>query len=1010
MIMRQKLRTAMVFAAVAITLFSVVSTVLPNQAKAAGAGSLISTDVLNQVKAHQKYYWLRNCFYNINIDRVSRDEMAGWDFFEGGSGSQSNGYEIIGNIYGANEDATWGCYTGANVETAFNALGVTNPREAFCKIDGARYNNSDTYDYAACTTGAGSGEWDNTASNGGQTQGDDFVKEVGTWAPEALRPVTDVQNYVRYYNSFILQCDVTIQAGKYEEGSADDDDKYMVPVVNYDSKNVQNRLGIGIASSGSQVAIVAEKDGGTVYTKGEGVVRSRAGVTGPEGTVQSCNDTVEKLRGFAQAYQDYLNKNPGLEESPLDTAPAGSQKATCESEGGVLSWFLCPVLKLLDMGIDFLSDGIENMLFVDESKYNNDGLVRTWRVMRNIALLILIPMMLMMVIGTALEFGPFDAYTVKKALPRMVLAVMFITLSLPIAQFFVNLSNIVGSGMEGLITTAAGSPQSLSELYSGAGGLLFTSAAAGAAGGIIFVGEVGASLAMLGSLALTAFLALLIGYLVLVIRELLILVLILVAPLAILVWIFPANDRMWKIWKTTFTALLMMYPLIAILFASGKVFAGIIDDVGGGFTGFFLKILAFIAPLFFIPATFKYGLGVFGNIAGVINDRSRGLFDRQKKYRAQKRAESGERVGRQVLQKRGDIVRGLNRAASNQNRGRLTKGALRLGAAGVGGYNVEAALSARNASVAKELNDQIATGDDSSIRGLSVNKAIADRGGNAVLRKWNASTGTYTGASEADALKRVNEQGRVQYKTLGGAWVNEADVDEGHSRWGKDSFAKQTSLSYEMRKAMTDGQVQGITNRYQDLAKEAWGLSDTQAGSAWIGAAFENQNQHIEYKNTDHDYAYNAATQSYGPGKVNAKKLASEVYEKKGSYQLSQMSANTIKRLGEAYSELDAAVVANPADVESAQAKQKIQAVAETFMSRYGSSGAGGVQGMVEDVPILQGGQPGGGQNFQTNTPGAAHVAEAVRELAVQTGVYVPDLQRPRTESTPPGADIPRQN
>lgn len=982
----------MVFATVAVTLFSAIAVLFPKPTQAAGAGSFIATEVLNQVKAHQKYYWLRNCFYNINMDKVTRDEMSGWDFFEGGSGSVSDGYEIVGNIYGANEDATWGCYTGSNVETAFAALGVTNPREAFCKIDGARYNGASSYDYAACTTGAGDGEWDNTAENGGATQGDDFVKEAGTWAPGVLRPITAVENYVRYYQSFILQCDVTIQGGNYEEGSADDDDKYRVPVVNYDSKNIQYRLGIGIASNKSQVAIVAEKSGGDVYSKGEGFHFNggpTGGISGPEGTVLTCNETVEKLRGFAQAYQDYLNSNPDLEETPLDAAQAGQQKPTCESEGGALAWFFCPVLKLLDMGIDFLTEGIENLLFVDETKYNNDGLVRTWRVMRNIALLVLIPMMLLMVIGTALEFGPFDAYTVKKALPRMVLAVMFITLSLPITQFFVNLSNIVGSGLSGLITTAAGSPQSLSELYSASGGLLFTGAAAGAVGGIVFVGEIGASLAMLGSLALTAFLALLLGYLVLVIRELLILVLILVSPLAILVWIFPANDKLWKIWKTTFTALLMMYPLIAILFASGKVFAGIIDDVGGGFTGFFLKILAFIAPLFFIPATFKYGLGVFGNIAGVINDRGRGLFDRQKKYRARKAAESGERVGRQVLQARGNAVRAMQRSASKQNAGLIRRGALRLGAATVGGYNVEAALSARTASVAKELNDQIATGADGSIRGLTVNRRAADRAG--ALRQWNASTNSWTGASEADALKKIDENGDVQYKTLGGAWVSAAEVSEGQSRWGNDTFAQQSALSYEMRKAMTNNQVQGISDRYATLAKDQWGMSDTQAGSAWIGASFENQNQHIEYKNTD-----------WETGSIKASNLANELYEKKGSYQLSQMSAHTMTKLSEAYD-----IAAAQGDAETVR---KIQSVAETFMSRYGSKASGSIP--VDDAPPVMTGAGGGAGAgaYQTMSQGSGHVAEEVRKLAVHVGVYGQQNPGTYTESNFSPLDPPRHN
>lgn len=320
----------------------------------------------------------------------------------------------------------------------------------------------------------------------------------------------------------------------------------------------------------------------------------------------------------------------------------GDDNKTCESEGGAQAWMFCPLLMTLDGGIGWLSGQIDKLLEVDESKYTNTSLVNGWRGMRNIALIILIPMMLFMVIGTALNFGPFDAYTVKKALPRMMVAVLFIVLSLEITQFFVNVSNVVGRGVEGLLLAVSGSPDSLTDLYSAGGGFLFTSMLFMGGGAAILTGAV--TLGIVGSLALSAFVALLVGYLILVIRELLVLVMMMVAPLAILVWIFPGNDKLWKIWRFTFTTLLLMFPLIALLITSGKVFANIIDGTENDFTAFFLKIVAFIAPFFLIPMTFKYSLGVFGNIAGMINDRSRGFFDRQKKYRGEARANARQQA------------------------------------------------------------------------------------------------------------------------------------------------------------------------------------------------------------------------------------------------------------------------------------------------------------------------------------------------------------------------------
>ena len=631
MLMRQKLRRISIFATLSLLLFTVFAGTLPQTASALGAGSDIVDSVETEVKNRQKYYWLRNCFYHSDIDRVTPTEMETWDFFEGaGAGDMS---EIIGGVYGPGKLATWGCKAEINVERAFNALGVTNPREAFCKIDGALYNKSNNNN--SCLGGAiPNAEWDNNLDSGDK-QGAAFERAAAAWAPDVVKPITDVQNYVRYYISFIYECNITLKSGVYTEGEADPDDAYQVPIITTGSDVIQDRLGLGLPYKNSQVAIVATKTG-DAYTKGD--VASGSLIQVPRGEVVNCNEAVEKLRQYAPAYLKYVNDNPDAIVSQLDDVSENGPEATCESLSGILSYVVCPVLAMLDGGIYLLTVGIESLLSVDADKYNNPNLVQGWQTMRNIALLILIPMMLLMVIGTALEFGPFDAYTVKKSLPRMLVAVIFITLSLPITQFLVNLSNVVGYGIQNLVLAASNSPESLLDLYGPSEGLLFS--------GLVTGGLVTASLlpfitwGVVGSLALVTFVSLFIGYIILVVRQLLILMLMMVAPLAILVWIFPGNDKLWKIWKTTFTALLMMFPLIMLLIASGKVFAGIVGSTESSFTAFFFKIIALVAPFFFIPATFKYGLGVFGNIAGIVNDRSRGFFDKQRKSREGSRSKA----------------------------------------------------------------------------------------------------------------------------------------------------------------------------------------------------------------------------------------------------------------------------------------------------------------------------------------------------------------------------------
>jgi hypothetical protein len=161
-----------------------------------------------------------------------------------------------------------------------------------------------------------------------------------------------------------------------------------------------------------------------------------------------------------------------------------------------------------------------------------------------------------------------------------------------------------------------------------------------------------------------------------------------------------------------------------------------------------------------------------------------------------------------------------------------------------------------------------------------------------------------------------------------------------------------------MRKAMTDDQVQGLSDNYTALSK-SWGMTDNQAGGAWIGAAFENQNQHLEFKHTRFD-------SETGAPSLNYEAFTNEVYEKKGSYPLAQMSAHTVEQLKKSYDNGDEAT------------KNKVRSIAETFTFR-----SGGGQGVVEEGGALIPLQTPGGRTGEpgVSAPGAAHINEVVQDL-----------------------------
>ena len=344
----------------------------------------------------------------------------------------------------------------------------------------------------------------------------------------------------------------------------------------------------------------------------------------------------------------------------------------------------------------------------------------------------------------------------------------------------------------------------------------------------------------------------------------------------------------------------------------------------------------------------------------------------------EKRADLNEKL----LQKGSEYKPGLGKAGNWARRR-----AYGAAAGGVGGYNVEAQMSARRAEKAKMVNDQIATGRDEEIRALTVDKASA-------LKTAEGNQWRYDDIKDAAGNKIGQKR---QFKTLGGSWQDESYVDKAQKRWGGrlsgDTFAQQAALSYEMRKASSEEEIENLTKNYGRVAKGSWGMSDNEAAGSWIGAAFENQQQHLELKKTN--------WQTGNMSEAKSKEFVEEVYEKKGSYPMAQMSSHTIKQLQNTYAQAQTS-----GDVDT---QTKIRAIAETFVSRYGSAGGGFDPTDADQLAQVNAGKQGGrAQNVTTNTAGAAHVAERVNELARQTGVYQP--RDPAPPSPPSFPNIPHQN
>ncbi len=504
----------------------------------------------------------------------------------------------------------------------------------------------------------------------------------------------------------------------------------------------------------------------------------------------------------------------GTTKSGTETSQneASDGDKSCESKGGVMGWLLCPVILITDSALNWVDTQIQALLEVDKTMYDNDGLKSAWVSIRNIAYIILVPIMLVMVVGTALGFDFVSAYTVKRVLPRLVAAVIFITLSFVVCTFLIELFNAIGQGTLGLLTSpfrfknASGvditvSSLSLADLF---GGSIFTSMIA------LPVVTIGVILAIwLFGTTLLLFAA--IAFLVLLLRQIFIIALIMLAPLAILVWIFPGNDTLWKSWRSLFTKLLIMFPLIMAIIAVGRIFAVIIaQGGGGGLQGSILnplmKLAAYMLPYALIPFTFKFAGGVFATVAGLANDRSKGLFDRQKQARANK----VERMAR------GNIFRGAREGSFGDKINQASKYGMNVRNAGLRPSlmrsNMATAVGAQDFDAASEFLEKNAAaraikGDD--------DKMWAAQNGNSVqdVRKILRDRAPERFADEGVLNNAVSEV--MRFKREGGDKVSRIAATMAQAGTGTGFNYRGDGLEDDMLDAViaTSGSDRGLAGR-----------------------------------------------------------------------------------------------------------------------------------------------------------------------------------------------------
>jgi hypothetical protein len=321
----------------------------------------------------------------------------------------------------------------------------------------------------------------------------------------------------------------------------------------------------------------------------------------------------------------------------------------------------------------------------------------------------------------------FSAYTVRKVVPRLLIAAILIQLSWWILVEVIRINNDFAHGIEGLLYAPFGGYNKLnlgSFVQAGGNAGVFSGVAAGGAitalGVTVAVGS--GSIVGILAMAVTAIAGLLIAIFTLILRRAVLIGLLVVAPMALVMWVLPGTERFWKLWWESFFKLLIMYPLILFVIAAGRIFAFVTASTPNQnqLFVFILIVIGVFGPLFMIPALLKAAGAAFSFFAGTLNSKNKGLFDVMRNVR------QGQAEKNRAKFLAGDRFQRTNFGARAFNRVGAGFGVGKKGNFGIGGVGAQAIATMKETNADKFIkeNERLAklgvTNDDATaVLGLS---------------------------------------------------------------------------------------------------------------------------------------------------------------------------------------------------------------------------------------------------------------------------------------------------
>lgn len=330
-----------------------------------------------------------------------------------------------------------------------------------------------------------------------------------------------------------------------------------------------------------------------------------------------------------------LGDNPPtsiIEGGSNDGSGTYDEEASCYTSAvKSLGWVLCPVLEFLtDASGDLYDKYVEpaltlNSTLFDSNQQGGKATYDAWSGFRDIANVIFAVLFLVVIFSQLTGIG-IDNYGIKKILPKMIIAAILINISYLVCTLLIDLSNIVGSGIQGIFSnmkvdgasslSVGGTTQAIAATAISSVAVLTTLVTSVAA----VWSNPSIILTLLVS-ALGTIIAIFFLFVILAAREAAVLVLTVISPIAVVLYMLPNTKKVFDKWIKAFQTLLLLFPICGLLVGGGNFVSKLLlaSSASGGFFSALMAMIVGIAPIFFIPSLLSNSLKALGNIGAKIS-------------------------------------------------------------------------------------------------------------------------------------------------------------------------------------------------------------------------------------------------------------------------------------------------------------------------------------------------------------------------------------------------------